>query len=385
MQPQAPVLNPTQQELLVDGNKLELLHDGEMFFPVMLDAIANAEREVFVEMYWFASDQIGWHVARRLMDRAREGLDVRLVYDAVGSVNASSILFDALIAAGVRVIQYNPIAPWRHTFRLQNTTRRNHRKIVVCDGAVGFTGGINVGDQWAPQSFGGQGWRDDMIRIEGKSAHALRAVFLHGWNYLETHGQNAWAELPPTMFPEPSSRVTVLANHYFGKKRAIRSTYLAQINGATSQIYFTNSYFVPDRVLRAALVRAADRGVDVRVLVPGVSDVAIVQKATRKLYRYFTKNGVRIYEYLPRILHSKTLVIDREWTSIGTYNLDYLSWQSNLEVTAAIQDKALGAQMCDRFLQDLDDSQEIDETYFTSLTWFDRFVQSLAFRFRRFL
>lgn len=375
----------TKDELVVGGNTLELLHDGERFFPAMLDAIEESKREIFVEMYWFASDQIGWRVARALMDKAREGLDVRLVYDAVGSVDASVTLFDALRAAGVRVMEYNPITPWRRRFRLENTTRRNHRKIVVCDGNIGFTGGINVGDQWASKLDGGGGWRDDMIAIRGPSADALRAVFLHGWDYLETHGQSAWAKLPPALFPEASKEVSVLANHYFGKKRAIRSSYLAQINEAKRSVYITNSYFVPDRVVRAALIRAARRGVDVRILVPGLSDVPIVQHAGRKLYRNFIKQGVRIYEYLPRVLHSKTVIIDSSWSAIGTYNLDFLSWQSNLEVTAAIRSEAVAKQMTIRFLSDLEDAQAIDEAFFESLNWLDKLVQSLAFRFRRFL
>ena len=168
-------------EGLVEGNRVTLLHDGVQCYPAMLEAIAAAEREVLLEMYWFGSDRTGWRFAEALMEKARAGIPVDVIYDAVGSIEADGALFDALRDAGCRVLEYNPIAPWRQRFRLGVVNNRNHRKMLIVDRKIGFTGGVNIGDPWAPEEEGGEGWRDDMIRIEGPAVEFMRRIFLHGW------------------------------------------------------------------------------------------------------------------------------------------------------------------------------------------------------------
>ena len=157
-------------ETLVSGNGVTLLHDGEQAFPAMLEAIEAAEREILLEMYWFGSDAVGRQFAKALSSRARAGLRVRVIYDAVGSVQSDGRMFARMRDAGCEVEQYNPIAPWRARFRIGVVNHRDHRKLLIVDRRVGFTGGVNLGNEWAPESAGGGGWRDDTIRIEGPAA-----------------------------------------------------------------------------------------------------------------------------------------------------------------------------------------------------------------------
>jgi len=378
-------------EAYVEGTRVTLLHDGVQCFPAMLDAIANAEHEVLLEMYWFGSDGTGWRFANALMDKAREGLAVALIYDAVGSIDADPTIFEAMSAAGVRVIDYNPIAPWRRRFRIGVVNRRNHRKMLIIDRRIGFTGGVNLGDEWADESEGGEGWRDDMVRIEGLAVASMRTIFIHTWNELADQDEHDDAEPiegdpPPERFVgEGDTRVRVLANHYFGERRAIRATYLDRVRRATKSVYITNSYFVPDWGVRRALSQAASRGVDVRVLLPGESDVPAVSYASRRMYGWLMDHGIRMHEWQGNVLHAKTAVIDGEWTTVGTYNLDYRSWRFNLEVTVAIEDEQVGAAMNERFFLDLESSRAVDPRSHRFRPLLERALEHFFYLFRKLL
>ena len=183
---------------------------------------------------------------------------------------------------------------------------------------------------------GGGGWRDDMVRIEGGAVREMCGVFLHG---LSTIAERQIEDLPDSLEQDDgSSPVRVLANHFFGERRAIRRAYLERISTAKTSVYITNSYFVPDRAIRKALTQAVHRGVDVRVLLPAENDVPAVYYASRRNYGWLLKRGVRIYEWTGEILHSKTASVDGSWCTVGTYNLDYRSWRFKLEVTVSIDD-----------------------------------------------
>ena len=180
-------------EHFVDGNHLRLLHNGSAAFPEMLSAIAGATQQVLLEMYWFGSDSVGQKFADALIAAAQRGVEVSIIYDAVGSVGASDDMFEALQRAGARVIEFNPIAPWKRRFRLSKLTRRDHRKILVVDGRVGFTGGINLADYWLPREEGGAGWRDDMVRIDGPAVQGLCDCFARVWSRLRARSRSTAA------------------------------------------------------------------------------------------------------------------------------------------------------------------------------------------------
>ena len=378
----------------VQGNRVSLLHDGAECFPRMLEAIERARHEVLLEMYWFGSDEVGWRFAEALMDCARRGVPVALVYDAVGSWDADPAVFGAMRQAGVHVIDYHPIAPWRRRFRVGVVNRRNHRKMLVVDRRIGFCGGINLALPWAPESEGGGGWRDDMFRIEGLVVTSMRNIFLHTWNRLvrEIAGEVAPSHdravaVPPERFAgtQSDTRVRVLANHYLGERRAIRATYLDRIRRAQTSVCITNSYFVPDRGVRRALEKAADRGVEVRVIVPWESDVPAVDYAARRMFGRMLDRGIHLHEWRGNILHAKTAVIDARWCTVGTYNLDYRSWRTNLEVTIAVEDDHVAGAVYERFQRDLQSAPPVDRRGHRFRPLSDRVLEHFFYLFRKLL
>ena len=374
-------------EALVSGNRVTLLHDGEQAFPAMLGAIAEAKREILLEMYWFASDEVGRQFADALIARAEAGVQVRVIYDAVGSIQSEGRMFSRLRDAGCDVEQYNPIAPWRARFRVGVVNNRDHRKLLVVDRRVGFTGGVNLGDEWAPESVGGGGWRDDTIRIEGPAAEQMCDIFDYGWLRIVEPQTMAKPRFRPPVDTGDGrgSRVRVLANHYSRERRAIRQAYLRRIESAQRSVCITNSYFVPDGQIRRVLRRAVSRGAEVRVIVPGESDVLAVRHAARKLYGRLLEAGIQLYEWQGSILHSKTAIIDGRWCTVGTYNLDSRSLRFNLEVVAAVEDAAVAGAMEDRFNEDLEHTTPVSYEEWRRRPLHVRMLDDFFYRFHRLL
>ena len=374
-------------EALVSGNRVTLLHDGKQAFPAMLEAIAEAKREILLEMYWFASDTVGQQFADALVSRAATGVKVRVIYDAVGSIQSDGRMFSRLRDAGCEVEQYNPIAPWRARFRIGVVNHRDHRKLLIVDRQVGFTGGVNLGDEWAPQSAGGAGWRDDTIRIEGPAVEQMCDIFDYGWLRIVEPQTVAKPRFRPPVDTGDGrgSRVRVLANHYSHERRAIRQAYLRRIESAQRSVCITNSYFVPDGQIRRVLRRAVSRGAEVRVIVPGESDVLAVRHAARKLYGRLLEAGIQLYEWQGSILHSKTAVIDGRWCTVGTYNLDSRSLRFNLEVVAAVEDAAVAGAMEDRFNEDLEHTTPVSYEEWRRRPLHVRMLDDFFYRFHRLL
>ena len=317
-------------------------------------------------------------------------MPVCVIYDAVGSIDADDAMFDEMRAAGCDVREFNPIAPWRRRFALGRVKNRDHRKILVVDQYVALTGGVNLGDPWAPIEEGGAGWRDDMIRIEGVAALSMRDVFLFTWSDLggrEPSPAMGEAELIESgiSLPKSGSSVRVLANKYRRQRAAIRRGYLTEIGRAKQEILITNSYFVPDRVIRKALAAARRRGVAVKVLLPGESDVAAVYFAARRLYSWMLARGIELYEWNGTVLHAKTAVVDRRWCTVGTYNMDYLSWRNNLEVNVAVVDESLGGAMARRFGIDTARSTKIEPDDWGYRPLGERALEEFFYLFRRLL
>ncbi len=373
----------TVAEHFIGGNVVTLLRDGAEAFPAMLEAIAGARRQVLLEMYWFDSDRAGRRFAEALASAAQRGVEVGVIYDSVGSFGANSEMFTDLEASGVQVLEYNPVLPWSRRFRFDRLTRRDHRKILVVDGQVGFTGGINLADAWLPEAEDGGGWRDDMVRIEGPAVSGLTRCFHSVWR--RQRGERLVITGPRTSVVPGGQPVRVLGEAFFRNRRQIVRAYLKHLWSATSSAWLTNSYFVPDRSVLRALVAAADRGVDVRVLLPGESDVKIVQWASRAAWGRLMSRGVRIYEFQRNVLHAKTAVIDGRWATIGTFNLDHLSLRSNLEVNVAVEDERFAESMQRSFERDLAESREVDARQFRFRSLGDRLLEIVAYRFRKLL
>lgn len=372
------------REHFVENNQIWLLSNGAEAFPSMLEAIEHAERQVLLEMYWFASDGIGRRFARALADAAARGVEVALIYDSLGSWESDYGMFENLSKAGVRVVEYNPIMPWHKRFRLAKMTRRDHRKILVVDGQIGFTGGINIADQWQPEDQDGHGWRDDMARVEGPAVAGLSELFLRNWN---NQTDEPLARLSRAAEPKASrlQKVRVLGENFAAHRREIVSAYLKNLYRAERRVWIANSYFVPDRMVIRALKRAARRGADVRVIVPGQSDVEIVRHASRAAWGGLMRHGVRVYEWQKNMLHAKTAVIDGRWSTIGTFNMDARSLRSNLEVNVAVADEGFAAVMEQSFERDLELSREVDSHEFLFRPLGDRLLELFFYRFRKLL
>lgn len=372
----------------VPGNAVRLLHDGREAFPAMLEAIAQARRQVLLEMYWFDSDFVGQRFADALVAAQARGVQVAVIYDSIGSIGTDRAMFARLEAAGVHVLEYNPVAPWRRRFRLSfaRLSRRDHRKILVVDGAVGFTGGINLARQWAPREDGGDGWRDDMMRIEGPAVNGLSHCFHRVWRRHELPALLHLHAPAPTATPGVRLLpVRILGERYFRHRHEIARDYASRVYAAQKTVYISNSYFVPDGSIRRALMRAAKRGVDVRVIVPAHSDVEPVKFAGRSQYEKLLKAGVRLFEWQDGMFHSKTAVIDGQWCTTGTFNFDYMSLHYNLEVNASVLDPELSAEVERSFCEDLAGSREVElrDVQLRSLS--DRLVENGFYRLRKFL
>jgi cardiolipin synthase len=373
-------------ERFVPGNAVKLLRDGREAFPAMLEAIAQARRQVLLEMYWFGSDRVGRRFADELSRARQRGVEVAVIYDSVGSISADRAMFAELEALGAHVLEYNPVAPWRQRVRLSFTrhSRRDHRKILVVDGNVGFTGGINLAEQWAPVEEEGGGWRDDMMRIMGPAVNGLTHCFQRVWRrhalppLLHLH-----AKAPPA--GERLLPVRILGERYYRHRHQIAKDYATRLYAAKRRAYISNSYFVPDGSIRRALVRAARRGVDVRVIVPAHSDVEPVKYAGRAQYGRLLDAGVRIYEWQEGMFHSKTAVIDSEWCTTGTFNFDYMSVRRNLEVNASVLDAELASEVERSFQEDLEQSREVDEAQLKFRPLGDRLLEAGFYRLRKFL
>lgn len=343
---------------MVGGNNVTLLHD-DAALGAMLDAIREADAEILLEMYWFASDRTGWQFADALCEAASAGVRVRVVYDAVGSIGSDGAMFAAMQRAGCLVHEYHPVGPWQQRFRWGRVAHRNHRKLLVIDGELAMLGGVNIADQWAAADDGGGGWRDDMIAIEGPAATAVRGIFELSWGVLSRPDNDDDSDDQGEAFEVGGALVRVLGNHFRDERKVIRGAYLSRIERAQRTLYIANPYFVPDRRIRRALARAVRRGVDVRVMVPGDNDVPLVAWASRAHYAELLRAGVRIFEWQGSVLHSKSATVDDEWLTIGTYNIDSRSWRYNLEINAMVEDASLSSSARQRFLLDLEQTIEV--------------------------
>ena len=363
----------------VDENEVCLLRDGKQAFPAMLDAIANAEREVLLEMYWVSPDAVGLRFLDALVARAKAGVRVRVIYDAIGSISITPGFWASLARAGGEIVPYHTIFPLRNTLTLDVLERRDHRKMLVIDGKIGFIGGINLSREWLTVEEGGGGWRDDMIGVRGEVAVELRALFFDAWKRATLTPSPA--DVRP-MRRRGARRVFVLANPA-RKRRDVHREYLRRIYYAESRIDIANPYFVPNRSVRGALIHAATRGVRVRVLVPERGDVRIVQFAVEAFFAQLLKQSIEIYALPNRVMHAKTAIIDDAFATIGSYNLDERSWRKNMEVNLAVEDEAFARHVRASFDEDCADARRIDLEEWKTRAMFRRGLEWVAYGLRR--
>jgi len=357
----------------VGGNAAELLVNGEATFDSILAGIADARDYVFVQFYIVRDDDLGRRLAAALAERARAGVRVYLLYDEIGSFGLPASYGDELRHAGVEVSAFGANRGRRNRFQLNF---RNHRKIVVVDGKVGWVGGHNVGDEYLGRDRKLSPWRDTHVRLEGPVVIQLQGVVVSDWYWATRElPRVSWTPTPAAHGASPALIVPSAPTQQFETAGLM---YVLALNAARSRIWLTAPYFVPDEAVMKALELAALRGVDVRILVPGKSDSILVSLAARHYIARLAQCGIRFCEYRPGFLHQKVALIDDETSFVGTANFDNRSFRLNFEVTALIYDKAFAARMATMLEQDFDHGNELDAEGLQGANFASRLVVSLA-------
>lgn len=368
---------------LVPGNAAALLTRGEEAFGAVLEAIASARRSVLLEFYAFSDDSVGRLFAAALREKAAQGVPVYLLYDAVGSVLTSRAFMEELAAGGVRVAEYRPVVLWKP---YRNWIRRNHRKLVCLDGTRAFVGGFNITANDAPRSLGGRGWKDMTVSVRGPAVAALERLFWEDWREGAGEGGRRWDPLPPAApAPAGSKYVSVVASPGIRNLYSIRRAYCYAIDRAERSIRITNAYFLPDWTIYSKLAKAARRGVRVEIITPGETDHPYVRWASWSRFKYLLRCGVKLYEWRGPILHAKAAVIDGQWCSVGSLNLDHRSLHYNLEVNLNVHDRDFCAALSRAFDEDLRRCAEITPAVVRSLPLLSRAVSRLLYYFRTWL
>jgi cardiolipin synthase len=373
------VIQSTCQAAVHYHNRAEVFTDGSQFYPAMRDAIRTARASVHLEAYIFQPGEASDMLSAAMIERARDGVEVRLVVDSIGSARFAGEPLRRLLDGGVRVNFYQP-PMW---YRLHRINNRTHRELLVIDGRIAFTGGAGVADWWLKPEGGRPAWRDMMTRVEGPIVAALQGVFAENW--LECCGEimTSPREWPALDRPGATEAMLVKSSPS-DRATASRVVFQMLIEGAVREVDIATPYFLPDRALRRALVRAAQRGVRVRVVVPGsMTDQRLVRLASRRMYPELLNGGVRIHEYRPSMTHVKAMMVDGTWAVIGTTNIDNRSFEHNDEVNLAFRDAAVVERLRRDFESDLAASDAITMQQWESRSPFEKLVAPVCWILER--
>jgi len=356
------------------GNRVTLLRNGIEVFPAMLDAISAAKKSVHMEMYIFWSEGIGERFRDALAERASRGVEVRLLLDGVGSPkHLKRTDVEMLRRAGCRVEFFRPVRPWM----LDVINRRTHRRILVVDGALGFTGGVGIADIWEGDADSPEHWRDTMARIEGPVVAQMQSAFEDNWS--EVTGEILVGD---RYFPQAVTAGDVLASVVPSNPRpsssASQTLYSVAISAAERRISIANSYFVPNDTSLALLLAASRRGVNVRILVPGkINDVPVTKAGARSRFGDLLRAGAKIYEYQPTMMHAKTMVVDDLFATVGSTNFDNRSFRYNDEIELAIYDAKVAGRLEEMFEADLTKSRPYTYEQWVNRSIWNRFTEWL--------
>lgn len=365
---------------LMSGNDVSALIDGPQTYASIEADLQQARHHIHIETFIFGADEIGRRFAALLAEKRKEGVEIRVLYDSIGSMDTPKSFFDELRGQGIEVREFRPIDPLQ-SLRLWNIHNRDHRKIIVIDGQVGFTGGINIDSTYSsastsrpgPKRGMKDGWRDTHIRIRGPVVKQLQTLFLDGWARTGDPVQvNESDEYFPPIQPAGDMLVTIVANDSESDDRSLYGTYLAAFTHAQQRLWLTHAYFAPNEELLAAMADAAQRGVDVRLIVPAFTDSKIVLHATQATYTRLLKAGVRIYELQDALLHAKSVVVDGTVSIVGSANLDMRSFLHNDEVNAIIVSRDFGQRMERVFNDDQRASRPVTLERWEKRSWWRR-------------
>jgi cardiolipin synthase A/B len=363
---------------ILPGNHVTDLQNGVEIFPAMLQAIAEAQQTITFETYIYWSGEIGQQFADALAERARAGVEVHVTIDWAGSIKMDESLLSQMRDAGVRLERYRPL----HWYNLGRLNNRTHRKLLVVDGKVGFTGGVGIADQWLGDAEGPEHWREAHFRIEGPVVAQLQAAFNDNW--IKTTGEvlNGGGFFPPQQYAGDMDAHVFIASPAGGSE-SMHLMFLMALAAAEHSIDICASYFVPDALIQQALVEARQRGVRVRILLPGEhSDSETVRIASKISWGELLEAGVEIFVYEPTMLHVKLLVVDREMVSVGSTNLDSRSFRLNDEASLNVYDRAFAERMTHVYENDLLKAKPYTLEMWKQRPWRDRFAEKFLIPIR---
>jgi cardiolipin synthase len=381
---------------LIVGNYVELLIDGPTTYQAMFDAIEKAKDHINMETFIFEDDdEVGKRFADLLIRKQKSGVQVNVMYDSVGSLTTPATFFKTLKDSGINTLEFNPVNPLRSRKGWQ-VNERDHRKLLIVDGHTAFLGGINISSVYSRGSFSGSKsndkksnmkdipWRDTHMRIAGPIVAEFQKMFIAAWA-----SQKGPLLFDRNYYPELSNKgkevVRAIGSSPEDTYNQMYVTLLSAFNSAETQLWITNAYFVPDPQMLAALKEAVQRGVDVRLLLPGKSDSELVYYASRSYYDELLEAGVKIYERNDALLHAKTALIDGVWSTIGSTNLDWRSFVNNYEVNAVVLGQEFGDKMKILFEKDLASSHLITHEQWGKRSLYARLKERSARLWARFL
>lgn len=338
------------------GNRIDILNNGDEFYPAMLDAITQAEASITIEAYIYWAGRIGREFAEAMAERSRAGVRVKILLDAVGSASIGEEILEILEAGRCQLAWYNPIR-W---YALGRFNHRTHRKSLIVDGQVAFTGGAGIADHWCGRAEDPQHWRDIQVRIEGPAVAPLQTGFAQNW--LQTTGEliSGLLYYPPLEPAGPVAAQTIMSSPEIGTSTA-RTMYYLSIICARTSIFIANPYFVPDQTAIEALTDARRRGVEVCVMVSGIhNDAWLARENSIRMYGRLLRAGVEIVEFNRTMLHHKTMVVDGVWSTVGTTNFDNRSFAHNEENNVCVFDRGYAKQLETVFRADLEGCDRVD-------------------------
>jgi cardiolipin synthase len=334
---------------ITEGNKTTELINGDQIFPAMLEAIRAARKTILFEIFIYWSGEIGNEVADAMSERARAGVKVHVLLDWVGSAKVEEAIVEKMKKAGVEVRKYHPLR-WYNLARMNN---RTHRKLLIVDGTIGFTGGVGVAPQWTGNAQDPDHWRDSHFRVEGPVVAQMQSVMLDNWTKttgVVLHGEDYF----PQLARAGDEKAQMFASSPDGGSESMQMMYLLAITAATRTIDLCSAYFVPDQITRDALVTARERGVRIRIIMPGKhTDEHAVRRASRGLWGDLLRAGAEMYEYQPTMFHCKLMIVDGMMTSVGSTNFDVRSFRLNDEANLNVYDSQFAERMTRVFEADL--------------------------------
>jgi cardiolipin synthase len=357
------VMESVTESPLTKGNKVTLLNDGQATYAAMFHAIKLAKDHINLETFIIEDDEVGRTFADLLLQKQAEGVQVRLIYDSIGSLDTPTAFFQRLRSAGIQVVEFNPLNPFKtHSFWLLKNP--DHRKMLIIDGTVAIAGGINISSVYSSSLSGRKAegsslpWRDTDVQIEGPAVAEFQRLFLDTWQKQKGPDTSEGNFFPP--LKEIGTALVRVVGSTPGKDNRITFVvYVSAFTFAEHSIHLTNAYFIPDDQILNALTDAAKRGVDVKIILPSTTDSSMALNAARYNYSALLQAGVKIYERRNAILHAKTAVIDGVWSTVGSTNLDYWSLLSDDEVNAIILSREFAVEMEQIFTEDLAESEQI--------------------------